>query len=321
MGGTFDGIHAGHRALLRAACEIASDLYIGLTSDAMVEGKAGEVSPYEDRRRALEAYLADRGVRYHIVPLSDHHGPSVDDEDLEAIVVTPETAHTAEEINRIRTERGFRPLELVVVPLVLARDFRPISSTRIRRGEIDSEGALRRALSVRVGSTNPVKVKAVRDVLSRFYDALEVEGVAVASGVPEQPRGKEVLRGAVERAKAARGEGDLGIGIEAGVFRLGEEEATLDVQYCAMADATGWVTVGHGSGFAYPPEVVADLEAGRTVSEAMERVTGLSNIGQGTGAIGYLTGGVLERRELTAQAVMAAFVPRVRPELYRPPRL
>ncbi len=316
MGGTFDGLHAGHRALLRAATDVASELYIGLTADAMVKGKAGEVSPYEARLAGLREHLADRDLPVHIVPLTDPYGPSVDLPELEAIVVTPETAATADEINRIRGEKGYGPLEIRVVPFVLARDFRPISSTRIRKGEIAADGALLRPLEVTVGSENPVKIDAVRDVLSRYYESLQVRGAAVGSGVSEQPHGADVLRGAIARAKAALGEGDLGIGIEAGVFQLDEVGATMDVQYCAVVDALGWITVGHGPGFAYPPEVVADLERGATVSEAMERLAGIEDIGRGGGAIGYLTDGGLDRRELTAAAVMAAFVPRVRLDLY-----
>ena len=60
----------------------------------------------------------------------------------EAIVVSEETAPKAEELNRLRAQRGLRPLELVVIPMVLAEDGKPISTTRIRAGEIDRAGRL-----------------------------------------------------------------------------------------------------------------------------------------------------------------------------------
>ena len=64
----------------------------------------------------------------------------ISEEELEAIVVSEETLYRALEINRIRVEKGLRPLVIVVVPMVLAYDGKPISSSRIRRGEINEEG-------------------------------------------------------------------------------------------------------------------------------------------------------------------------------------
>jgi len=55
-----------------------------------------------------------------------------------------------------------------------------------------------------VGSTNPVKVAAVEAVLARCGPGIEVHGVAVSSGVPDQPWGDDETRaGALARARAA----------------------------------------------------------------------------------------------------------------------
>ncbi|MCG2735746.1 MAG: phosphopantetheine adenylyltransferase, partial [Candidatus Methanoperedenaceae archaeon] len=42
--------------------------------------------------------------------------------------------------NTIRREKGMRALKIVLVDYVLADDGLPISSTRIKRGEIDANG-------------------------------------------------------------------------------------------------------------------------------------------------------------------------------------
>ena len=67
---------------------------------------------------------------------------SIYEEDFDAIVVTEETEPTAIEINEIRKKKSMKPLDIVVVSFVLADDNIPISSTRIRNGEIDKKGNL-----------------------------------------------------------------------------------------------------------------------------------------------------------------------------------
>ena len=76
-----------------------------------------------------------------LTPIQDKYGPSVE-EKFDAIVVSPETKPTAEEINEKRRQRGKKPLQIIVVPYVLAKDGHPINSTRIRNGEIDEHGTL-----------------------------------------------------------------------------------------------------------------------------------------------------------------------------------
>jgi uncharacterized protein (UPF0218 family) len=58
------------------------------------------------------------------------------------LVVTPDNKSRGEEINSIRKEKGMTPLGLLVVPLVPAEDSNPISSTRVREGDIDKNGRL-----------------------------------------------------------------------------------------------------------------------------------------------------------------------------------
>ncbi|MFQ6136819.1 MAG: phosphopantetheine adenylyltransferase [Candidatus Hydrothermarchaeales archaeon] len=141
VGGTFDRFHRGHKAIVKKAFEIGRNVIIGLTSDEMA-GK--EVEPYELRKKVLVEFLERNGLskRCDIVKLSDVYGPTLKDERIDAIVVSEETEPKAVEINRIRGKESLSPLEIVVVPFELAEDRRPISSTRIKKGEIDREGRL-----------------------------------------------------------------------------------------------------------------------------------------------------------------------------------
>lgn len=135
VGGTFDRLHIGHKALLDKAFELGDMVLIGLTSDSY----ARETSEnYSKRKKSLEAYL--KGRNYEIIKLRDVYGPAGTDADIDAIVVSVETRPMALEINDIRHKRGLHSLEIITLSMILAANGRPISSTRIRGGEIDVEG-------------------------------------------------------------------------------------------------------------------------------------------------------------------------------------
>src|SRR5436309_14625021 len=165
----------------------------------------------------------------------------------------------------------------------------PIASPRLAALVNDSTCLQCTTLPIRVGTDKPVKVRAVGRVMAALSFPARVRGVRVRTDVPEQPFGDEALQGALNRAKAAIGRGDFGVGIEAGLVWSPLLSDYFDVQYVAIVDRAGHVTVGHGPGFTYPPRVLENVTAGRTVGEAMERLTGVRGIGSKEGAIGYLT--------------------------------
>lgn len=143
LGGTFDLIHRGHLELLQRAFEISTRVIIGLTSDefAKKRGKA-TVHDYHQRYEALENVIKKNfpGARYGISKLENDFGPAVLEKDLEALVVSEETAFQGKELNRLRGMRGSPEAEIIVVPMALAGDGKRISTTRIRNSEIDADG-------------------------------------------------------------------------------------------------------------------------------------------------------------------------------------
>jgi len=144
-GGTFDHLHVGHIALLTKSFEVGDKVVIGVTSDdfARKQGKSPDQA-YGQRVRALRAFLQSRfpGREHLIVKLDDYFGPGIASPEVQAIVVSRETAKRVSIANAMREAKGYPPLETVVVDFVLAGDSKPISSTRIRKGEIDAEGRL-----------------------------------------------------------------------------------------------------------------------------------------------------------------------------------
>ena len=139
VGGSFDPLHRGHKALLDKAFESGERIIIGLTSDEMINKK---IKSYSVRKSKLESYLS--GVEYQIVKLDDPYGIATKDPQIDAIIVSEETRPRALEINRIREKENLRQLEIITIPMILAEDGRPISSTMIRDGEIDEEGKILR---------------------------------------------------------------------------------------------------------------------------------------------------------------------------------
>lgn len=151
VGGTFDELHRGHKALIIKAFEVGKKVVIGLTSDVFVSkmGKPHKTASYEERRKELEAYLSKQGLdaKAEIIPLNDPYGLTLKCRGLEAIVVSEETAKTAQVINQKRLEAGLKPLQIVTVNMVPAENCIPISTTRIRHGEIDRNGHVLKQIS------------------------------------------------------------------------------------------------------------------------------------------------------------------------------
>jgi pantetheine-phosphate adenylyltransferase len=161
VGGTFDLLHAGHKALLLEAF-LLGEVIIGLVSDEMAKiSKNREVGKYKDRQKELENWIKkpakNSGIlagppeskgfggeikkSFRIVEINDRFGPALK-EDFDYIVVSPETYETAVLINKERQKLNKKPIEIVRIEFVLAEDGKPISSTRIFKGEIDREGKL-----------------------------------------------------------------------------------------------------------------------------------------------------------------------------------
>ncbi len=146
VGGTFDELHRGHRVLLLKAFEIGERVLIGLCSDEFVKklGKPHVTASYGERLTELAILLENLGVaaKAEIIPLNNPFGPTITDQCIEAIVVSDETKPTASQINERRSKRGLSPLAIITISMVPSEDCAPISTTRIRNGEIDREGRL-----------------------------------------------------------------------------------------------------------------------------------------------------------------------------------
>jgi len=144
VGGTFDEFHRGHKILLMKAFEIGELVLIGLCTDEFAEkmGKPHVTASYKERLKELKAFLEALNLsdKAEIIPLNDPYGKTLTDKCIEALVVSEETEKIAMKINQKRSEVQLPPLTIVTISMVPAENFKPISTTRIRKGEIDREG-------------------------------------------------------------------------------------------------------------------------------------------------------------------------------------
>ena len=307
VAGTFNILHEGHKALLDRAFSIGDEVYIGITSDRMASSSRDFVNSYYIREKAVREYAVTKEKKFSIFSIDDIYGPDEMMDSVDVLVVSQETLANGEKNVRRAFEKG-RRMELSVVDIVKKKDGSKLSSTDVIKGVCSRNGDTE-AIDIAVGSLNPVKIEAVRTVMERIYGQVRIFASDVPSGVSEQPFGDETLEGAKNRARNAIGDHTLSVGIEAGVFEM--IDTLYDFQYCAILDRDGRFTVGTGSGFRYPDEVVELVRKGMTVGDAMKEVYGKDNPGKSQGAIGILSKGLLDRKSLTEQSVLAAMLPRI----------
>ena len=164
---------------------------------------------------------------------------------------------------------------------------------------------------VAVGTKNPAKVEGVRSAFSEYFDRIELRPVDSSSVTKAQPKGlEEMASGATARARFAlsKVQGDFGVGVEAGIFTIGD--VYFDNQVAAIVDRSGKVSLGHSAGYMLPRDDMEKLfRDGRELERWAEEVSGIKEVGDKGGLIKHLTKGKMNRTDLTEQCVMTALIP------------
>jgi len=137
VGGTFNVLHKGHKAVLTTAFMLGKSVGIGLSSDEFANRfRATPTGRYEDRKKKLIEFVENFDKEYEILGINDSYGIATTEPEIDCIVVSEETLLRAEEINAIRFKKGLNKLTIVVVPLMLAGNGKPISGERILNNDI-----------------------------------------------------------------------------------------------------------------------------------------------------------------------------------------
>lgn len=144
LGGTFDHFHVGHENFLRFASQFADKVLVGITKQSLVIEKdlSQLVEPLEIRKQAVQRFCESETINFEIVELSDAFGPTLGERELECVVVTELTKSGGAAINEKRRTLGLSELPIQVCSMVRDSSGEVVTSTRIRRGEINRQGEI-----------------------------------------------------------------------------------------------------------------------------------------------------------------------------------
>ena len=172
-------------------------------------------------------------------------------------------------------------------------------------------------MKIAVGSTNPVKIQAVKEVFEEIFRDIEVVGIEVDSGVSNQPFNEEAIKGAINRAKNVLKliNTDYSVGIEGGVINLGKKWYNLG--FIAIIDKEGKIGTGTSGWFECPPNILEKLEKGKELGEVMDEMTGRKDVKKQEGAIGVFTRGKVSRKDLYKHGILMALVPFLSPKVFK----
>jgi inosine/xanthosine triphosphatase len=303
IAGTFDSLHAGHKELLKAGLLRAKKITIGITTNSFASArKQRTINSFEERKGAVAKFLGKSLSRASIYPLESEFGNSTFSSQYDAIVVSAETKHKAEEINEIRQKNKLLPLKLILVQTLYSEDYKKISSTRVAEGEITPEGKRKKKIVFSLGTENSEKMGGAKKSLSKFFKNFALLRTEPKSNVSGQPFEEQTLNGAINRANFAYASTrcDFGMGLESGLFEfLGKH---YNIMWCALFDGEE-LFMGCSMGFAVPDEIIKEART-KTLKEAFRPLFGK----RANSAITELSKGRVTRKDMAEQACSCALV-------------
>lgn len=146
-GGTFDHFHKGHELFLSFAFTKGERVIIGLTTKKYVEKFKKEKYKNNDsyivRKKNIDTFLKKKMLshRAEVIPIDSFLGPTLSPQiPFQAIIVSEDSYTGGKHINEERKKHHLSTLPLEVFPLIKDERGKVISSSRIRKGEIDRHG-------------------------------------------------------------------------------------------------------------------------------------------------------------------------------------
>ena len=148
-------------------------------------------------------------------------------------------------------------------------------------------------MKILVGSKNPVKVEGAKNAFELYFQNVEVEGVSVSSGVPEQPVNEEIYLGAknralnlMEYAKNNNIEADYFAAVESGMTNMYGKYLITNI--AVIIDKNGYESFGTSEGFPVPNKYIEEIKE-KTLSSVMTKLSNVDEIGKKYGGVYFLT--------------------------------
>lgn len=180
-------------------------------------------------------------------------------------------------------------------------------------------------MKVAVGSSNPTKINAARIAFEKVFphEVIEVVGVKVSSGIPDQPVGDtQTILGATNRAKRAlqKSGADYGVGQEGGMnsFDLAQDKQKFWVEtgWCAVVDKKGTVGISSSVRMEIPQKMMKHIKKGKELGEATDIEFKVIESGKNAGFFGLMTNGAIDRTNAYADGIISALTRFLHPDLF-----
>lgn len=176
-------------------------------------------------------------------------------------------------------------------------------------------------MKIIMGTKNPGKIEGARQAFEKYFDNIDIEGIAVESNVGAQPVNEEILQGAKNRIKNLKKyannnniKADFYIASEAGITNLLGE--WIDINAVVIEDSKGFQSIGTSQGFPIPDKYIEEIKQ-TELGKVMDRLFRGKELGKGKGGISFLTKDEVTRIDLTRNAFIMALTRFINEDLWK----
>lgn len=176
-------------------------------------------------------------------------------------------------------------------------------------------------MKILMGTKNPGKIEGARQAFEKYFDNIDIEGIAVESNVGAQPVNEEILQGAKNRIKNLKKyannnniKADFYIASEAWITNLLGE--WIDINAVVIEDSKGFQSVGTSQGFPIPDKYIDEIKE-TELGKVMDKIFSGRELGKGKGGISFLTRNEVSRIDLTRNAFIMALTSHINEDIWR----